>query len=220
MRRPALVGVAAFALVLAAFVAFAAIPFVTKKRDTPAAITSPPALERLSLVGIAPHHNACIPNLAIDKYAGQARFRAGTFGKPGPALRVTFSGGITSTSRIAPGWPDNSTLRVPVPAARGDALVKVCIYDDGRVPIGLYSAADRARSRALAITNGNEETSSPQFGFWEAKPVSIATRAPATVDRISVFRGPVGKPAIVWFVLVLFLLGLPLGAAWLVWRAD
>ena len=219
MRRPASIGLAAFALLLAAFIAFAAIPFATLKRDTPSAITSPPALERLSLVGIAPHHSACLPDLAIDEHAGQARFRAGTFGKPGPPLRVVFSGGITYTGRIPGGWRDNSLLRLPVPHPARDALVTACVDNDGEVPIGLYSAADRARSRALALTNGNQETSSPQFGFWEARPVSIATRAPATIERIAVFRGPIGKPAIVWLVLVLFLLALPLGAAWIVRRA-
>lgn len=218
MRRPAAIGLTAFAVVLALFVVVAAVPFVTKKRDQPASITSPPALESVSLVIVKPHQRACMPQLAMDSHARQARFKIGTFGKPGPRLAVSITPGGDTV--IAPGWADNSTLTAPVDPGGHDRLATACIADEGNVKIALYAASDRAQSRALAVVDGKRGDASPQFGFWEAGPVSIATRAPVTVERIATFRGFLSHAWIVWIALALFLVGVPCGLGWLAWRAS
>jgi hypothetical protein len=220
MRRPAVLGLGAFVVVLAAFLVFGALPFVTKKRDQPASITSPPALEKITLTVLRPRQRACMQGLAMDAHARQARFKAGSFGKPGPRLAVSVTPGTQGAEVIPPGWADNSTLTVPVDPHGRDRLASACITNDGPAKIALYSAADRSQSRALAVVDGKGTEASPQFGFWEGKPVSIATRAPTTVDRIATFRGFLSHPWFVWIVLVLFLVGVPVAVGWLAWRGG
>lgn len=218
MRRLAL---SAYVLLLALFLVFGIVPYLQKKRDFASAITSPSPLEAISLVDVKPRSAVCMSDMAIEPHARQARFRAGTYKKAGPPLTVSFRGRSYSyTRRIAGGWADNELLVVPVPGPRSSELLDICIRNEGKVRIALYSSSDRTRSRSVVTTGKRREAANPTFGFWEAKPTTLASRAGTTVDRMAVFRGPLGHPWIVWAFLVLFALGLSGGGGWLLWRAT
>jgi hypothetical protein len=158
--------------------------------------------------------------IAVEQHARQARFRAGTFGKAGPALTVTMRGAYYgATEQIAAGWEDNALQMVAVPAPKRDDLLTVCIRNNGKVRIALYASSDRTLSRSHVTVNGHLQHASPTFGFWEGKPHTLGQRAGLTVERIAVFRGPFAHAWIVWTAFVLFGLALPLGFGWLLLRA-
>jgi hypothetical protein len=216
MRRAALV---TYALALVVFVAFAVIPFVTRGRDQPAAVPNPPALSKVSLDEIAAGATLCISNIAAEPHSQVARFQVGTFGKPGPPLDLVVTGARYGTAaRERAGYADNLTheLRIsPPPRAQ---LVRACIRNGGRNRIVLYSAGDSARSRATVTVRGTSLRSTPALAFYEARKRSIAERVPLTVDRIATFRGPLSHAWIVWLVLAAFVLVLPLGVGFALWR--
>lgn len=210
MRRTALL---TYALALLVFVAFAVIPFVTRKRDQPAAVPSPNALMRVSLDEVPPGRAVCMADIAAEQHSEVARMQVGTFGKTGPPLQLTVTGqgGYRATAREPGGYPDNLTHQFRITPPPRAQLVRVCLRNGGTERIVLYSAADSARSRARVTVGGAPERATPELAFYEARRRSIAERVPLTVDRMATFRGPLSHTWIVWLVLAAFVVVLPLG---------
>jgi hypothetical protein len=218
MRKAA---VAAFVVALAAFVAFAALPFLTRTRDFPASITSPTPPTVVLLDDVRAGRRLCMNRIAIEPRSGVARFRAGTYMKPGPALTVAITGpSYRFTKRIAAGYPDNQLQQIAVPHPRAAQLVTVCIRNDGKTKIALYSGGGRSQSRSQVSLGGKTLAATPAFGFWEAKRQSIAARAAVTGERITAFRGFLGHDWLVWTILVLALAALVAGPPVALWLSG
>lgn len=208
----------AFVAGLVAFVVFAVMPFFGDQHDFPAAITSPPPLVSVALDVLHPGERLCMGRLAAERHSQVGRLKVGTYGKPGPPLELSVTGpGYRSAARVGGGYADNSVTAFHVQPPPRAMLVTVCARNAGRVKVALYSAADRAESRAAVSESGHSVHATPQFGFWEAKQRSIGERLPLVVDRMATFRGPLGYGWVVWVVLALFVFGLPLGLAGVVW---
>ena len=211
MRKVALI---AFGAAMAAFVALAAIPFLRKHHDQPAAITSPAPLQAVALDVLKPGQQLCMSGITIDPHSQQARFRVGTYGKPGPPLSVRAAGtGLSQSWQIPGRYPDNELQVLPVRPPAQSQLIRVCVRNQGRVKAAVYSAADRTHSRANVTIGKRSVYPTPTFGFWEARPRTIAERAPLTAQRIAVFRGPLGYTWVVWLVAALTALALTGGLA-------
>jgi hypothetical protein len=216
MRKAALV---TYALALLVFVAFAAIPFITRKRDQPAAVPNPPALSKVALDEIGAGATLCISDIAAEPHSQVARFQVGTFGKPGPPLDLVVTGaGYRTAARERAGYADNATHELAIAPPPRAQLVSACIRNGGRNRIVLYSAGDSARSRAHVTVRGASLRPTPALAFYEARRRSIAERVPLTVDRIATFRGPLSHTWIVWLVLAAFVIVLPLGVGFALWR--
>src|SRR5436190_21697027 len=105
MRRTVVTAVARYALGLVGFSVFVALPFVTKKRDTPAEVPSPPPLFVTDLVLVNPGSRLCMTDLALSAQSEQMRFRVGSYHRPGPPLRVTIkAAGYSAATSIPGGW--------------------------------------------------------------------------------------------------------------------
>jgi hypothetical protein len=221
MRSPSAITAGVFAAALLVFTIVLAIPFLTKKRDYPAAITSPPALTEVALDDVPPGRRLCMTQITAEPHSQVARFVVGTYGKPGPPLTLELSGArYHSSATVAAGYQDNQVHQVRVQAPPRALLVRACIRNGGRTKIALYSADDgHATSRAGVTVGDKRDIATPAFGFWEASPHSIAARAPLTVHRIAVFRGPLGYTWVVWLVLALALAGLTAGLGIVLWQA-
>jgi hypothetical protein len=221
MRRAAVTAALAFAVVVGGFLVIAGIPWATKERDYPASITSPPPLLSVDLDNVPPRDRLCMSRIAIEPRSAVARFRIGTYGKSGPPLVVELRGaGYHATKTIAGGYPDNTVQALPVPSPTRSLLLRVCVKNAGKTKIAFYSANDgHARSRAIVSLDGAPVVATPEFGFWEAKPDSLASQVTPTVHRIAVFRGPLGYTWVVWVVLFLAFLGLTLALGVALWRA-
>jgi hypothetical protein len=212
------IAVATFAIALAAF-AIAAIPFLTHDRDQPAAVPNPPPLKRVALDQVDPGGTLCMSEIAIEQRSQVARFQVGTFGKPGPPLDVVITGaGYRAVAHARGGYADNATQSLPIAPPRDDLLVRACIRNQGNDKIALYAANDSSRSRARVTVDGTSVRATPALAFYEARERSIAERVPLTVERMSTFRGLLGHEPLIWFVLILFVAGLPLGIGVVLWR--
>jgi hypothetical protein len=216
MRRAALV---AFSAALVLF-AIAAIPFVTREREQPASVPSPPPLSQVALDEIAPGGTLCMRDIAIEQHSQVARIQVGTFGKPGPPLTLAVSGpAYRATARQEGGYADNEVHSLAITPPRDAQLVRVCLRNDGDDRIALYAAADSARSRAKVSVAGKRLRATPALAFYESRKQSIADRVGVTVERMTTFRGSLGHATWpFWLVLVGFVIVIPAGAGLAIWR--
>jgi hypothetical protein len=211
MRRPVAIALGAYALALALFVAFVAVPFVTKKREIPAEVPSPAPLRTIDLVNVGPGSRICMTNLAVSAESRVVRFKVGTYRRPGPPLGVTIKAGdYSGTSSVPAGYPDNADVQVPIPPPSSGRAAAVCVRNDGRHRVAFYAAGlDPAHSRVKVTIDGSPEYSTPTLSFGEAKRVSIAERAGVTAGRIAVFRGFLDHAWVVWLLAFGMLVGVP-----------
>jgi hypothetical protein len=221
MRRTALIALGAYVGCLLVFAIAVGVPFLTKKRDIPAEVPSPPPLVETSLDVMRPGARLCMRDAAISPQTRQMRFRVGTYFRPGPPLTVTVRApGYAAQAHVAGGYKDNSTVTVALPRPPSSRLVTVCVRNTGARKLALYAAADRAHSRVLVYINGRSVTPTPTLSFNEARPVSIADRAGVTAGRIAVFRGFLDHSWIVWLLAALAVLGAPILIALGLARSD
>src|SRR3954464_11190947 len=83
MRRTALI---AFSVGLALILVFELVPWLGRKRDFPAEIPNPPALQVLALDVVPAGKRLCLREIDVTSHARQVRFQVGTYFKPGPPL--------------------------------------------------------------------------------------------------------------------------------------
>jgi hypothetical protein len=197
------------AVAIAAGTLALAIPFLARNRDYPASIPSPSPLFRVATVAVPRGQSACFENAVAEQHSAEARFRALTFGRPGPPLRLSMTGpGYSRSYDISGGYGDGE-LRVAVtPPARPTPL-RVCIANRGRQRVGLLAANDRARSRSLASVDGRPANASVVFGFWESGTVDVRRRLPDIGRRVTIFRPAFVGSGVVWALALLLVIGVP-----------
>ena len=208
MRRVAL-GLALVAL-LAAGLAWG-VPYLTGERDYVAVTPQPDPLFVVSLIPLRSGQVACMDDAVLDPRSEQARFKVGTFFRPPVPLELTIAGGsYTERVRIPATYRDSEVIRVPVRPPAEETAVSICIRNLGERRIALYAAADRTNSRSTVFVDGRQVV--PDFGitFYEREPASILDRLSTSVERATVFRGPL-TTALLWTLLLLFVVGTPAG---------
>lgn len=212
MRRAAIIG-AVVALVLGAV--FVVRPFVSQQRPTPAGIPSPASVSSTDSVPLERGHPVCFDDAVAERHAERFSFRVATPLGPAPELSVSIRGpGYDFTAPIAPGLQDGQTAEAAIPAPLVDVPVKVCIRNRGDVPIGLFAANDRARSRSTAVIEGEDTGKSVWFAFEEPRWHAITERLPVTLDRMTVFRPDYVGRGLLWILAVLFVVGAPIAIVW------
>jgi len=215
MADPRRTGPAALAAVLVVFTVVAAIPWTTERRDYPASIPQATPLFFTSVVRLAPGAEACFNHAVIEPRSEEARFRVGTIRRAGAPLLLRMDGpGYRSRSRIPGGYADNTLLEVPVTPPARATPVRVCIRNGGRTRMDLYGAADRTRSRSRTRVDGRLVRPNVAFGFWERRERTLADRLPETVERMTVMRAALIGEWLVWPLLLLGLVGVPIGLVW------
>lgn len=216
MRSAALI---AFVAGLVAVLVVEVVPWLGRERDFPAEIPNPPALQAISLDVVKGGQTICIKKIAAETHSREARFTVGTYKKPGPELELRVSApGYRAVARQEAGYADNSVLRLRIAPPPRATLVTACIANRGRTKIALYSADDRARSRAAVAVDGKRLSATPALGFWEGRSVSVADRAGVTVERMATFRGFLGHTWLLWALLALFCVGMPAALGVALWR--
>jgi hypothetical protein len=210
MRRYLLIALGVYFGALALFIGFVAVPFITKERDLPAAVPSPPPLVATSIDKLRGGQRLCMTDIAMSAESDQIRFKVGTYQRSGPPLGVSVRGaGYAGEGAVSGGYLDNSTVAVDVPAPPSGRLVTVCIHNRGSHRIAFYAAADRARSHAVVFLAGKRVAPTPTLTFNERSRVSISERAGVIAGRIAVFRGFLHHAWIVWLLAVAALVVVP-----------
>jgi hypothetical protein len=211
MRRWALFGGLASALV----VLFAAIaiarPYLTRQREYPASIPQPPSVVAIQLVRMKPGQASCLHNVVMDTHSERALFQVETYGKATVPLRLELTGdGYHATTHVAAGsYKDEGILNVPVPKPRRDVIVEACVTNAGKRPAALFATTTAEPGAVSATLDGKPVPTNPWLAFYEAKRTSIVSRLPTTIARMGIFRPPFIGGWLFWPLAALFVFGVP-----------
>jgi hypothetical protein len=187
------------------------IPYLTDERDYVAVTPQPDPLFEVALLPLRGGQVACMDDAVLDARSEQARIKVGTYFRPPVPLELTLAGGsYTERVSIPADYRDSEVIRVPIRAPAEETAVSICIRNAGDRRVALYASADRTNSRSEVLVDGRPV--GPDFGivFYEREPASILDRLPTSVERATVFRGPLTSD-LLWIVLALFVVGVPLG---------
>lgn len=162
---------------------------------------------------------ACQDEAAIPGGAGTLRLLAGTFGRPGPALRVTIEDGgrtIATGSRRA-GWVQGHVL-VPVSTVQGDrAHARVCVRNRGPAKLAL---GGRVSAPTIAAhVGGKAQTGQFRIEYDTPRPLSWWSFAGRFPSRVATVHDAFPGGATFWLWIV-FLAGAAAGVALLVVRGG
>jgi hypothetical protein len=211
MRRWALFGALAGALVLLVAAVAIGRPYLTKKRDYPASVPQPPSVVAIELVRMKPGQSVCLHDAVMDTHSERALFQVETYGKPTVPLRFALTGEDYRASVDVPAssYKDEGILDLPVPAPRRDTFVQACVTNAGRRAAALFATTAAEPGPVSATLDGEPVGPNPWLAFYEARPTSIADRLPIIVRRMGVFRPPFIGGWLLWPLAVLFVLGVP-----------
>jgi hypothetical protein len=211
MRRWALLGGMACALVLLVTAVAIGLPYLTKQRDYPASIPQPPSVVSVVLVPLNHGHSVCLHNAVMDTHSGRALFQVETYGKPTVPLRLSLSGqGYDATVHVpASSYKDEGIINVPVPAPRRDVFVRACFMNLSKRPASLFATTSAELAPVKTTDNGQLLGTNAWLAFYEAKRTSIAHRLPTIIARMSVFRPPFIGGWLLWPLGALFALAVP-----------
>jgi hypothetical protein len=187
------------------------VPYLTGERDYVAVTPQPDPLFEVALLPLRGGQVACMDDAVLDPRSEQARFKVGTYFRPPVPLELTIAGGsYTEHVSVPADYRDSEVIRVPIRPPARETAVSICIRNLSDRRVALYASADRTNSRSQVLVDGRRVV--PDFGivFYEREPASILERLPTSVERATVFRGPL-TPALLWIVLALFVVGTPLG---------
>jgi hypothetical protein len=186
------------------------VPFLTGERDYVAVTPQPDPLFTVSLIPLRGGQVACMDDAVLDPRSEEARFKVGTYFRPPVPLELTIAGDSYTEHRTISEYEDSEVIRVPIDPPEEETAVSVCIRNLGDRRIALYAAADRTNSRSTVFVDGTPAPADFGIVFYEREPVSVLDRLPTSVERATVFRGPVTTD-ILWILLALMVVGVPAG---------
>lgn len=212
----------AAALVLVVFAIGALLwyaPWLTEQRIVPASTPSLEGISSRAAVKLPGGKSACIRPLPLDPNVRQVRMLLDTRGRRAPAVELTMTGpgGYHATGRFAGYPPSDASLVVarlseaPPQAADG----QLCLHNTGRRAIGLVGTGE-AESVTLPVTYVGDKPPGevdPAITFLSGKQRSLLQQAGTIIDRAALFTGAI-PGWLMWPLALLFVLGLPVGAAW------
>ena len=211
MRRWALLGALAGALVLLIAAVAIGRPYLTRQRDYRASVPQPPSVVAVQQVRVKPGHAVCVHDAVMDTHSERVLFQVDTYGKGSVPLRVTLAGrGYRATVNVpASAYENRSILNLPAPAPDRDVFVTACVANAGRRSVALEASTSAEPGPVFATLDGERVPTNPWLAFYEAKPTSIAHRLPTIVSRMGIFRPPFIGAWLLWPLGVLFVLGVP-----------
>jgi hypothetical protein len=138
-------------------------------------------------------------------------------GSPRVAMTLTGPGSFRATAQFARYPPSGATVVVArlsdAPRATGDG--ELCLHNTGRRAIGLVGTAE-SESLTLPMTYVGHKPPSevdPAITFLSGEHRSLVDQSGTIFDRAAGFTGVI-PGWLMWPLALLFLLALPLGAAW------
>ena len=189
---------------------------LTRREHRVDATPSPPPLAQLALVRLPGGASACLSHVVVDGGSQVARFRVGTFGRPGPRLTVAAAG---RRYDVPAGFADNAEVAVALRPPRRTLVTRVCITDRGRRPVALYGSDElRTRSRVAVTVDGRPVRPDVTLELDRARARSVLGELSAVVERATRWR-PGVAPWLVWALLVAVLVGIPGGALYALGRS-
>ena len=212
----------AAALVLAVFAIGALLwyaPWLTEQRIVAASTPSLDGISYRAEVKLPGRKTACIRPLPLDPNVREVQMLLDTRGNRAPAVDLTLTGpgGYRATGRFAGYAPSGASIVVArlSQAPRQTADGQLCLHNTGRRAIGLVGTSE-PESVTLPVTYVGDKPPGevdPAITFLSGKQRSLTQQAGTILDRAAEFTGAVPS-WLLWPLALLFVFGLPLGAAW------
>ncbi len=204
--------VAGAAIVLIVLLATLVLPYLEEDRRVATEVPQPAPLFSVSLVEMLAGQQACMDEIGLLPGRQVAEMRIGTYGKPAVPLLLTLSAaGYRQTVSVPPTYVNNGLLDVPFTGPAGPVEGSVCVTNEGHVPVALYASADRTKSRSTTTVGTGLWPANFDLAFYAAKRQSLLDQAATIMRRLRVFHAHVGL-GLLWFLAVLFVIGVPLAA--------
>ena len=141
------------------------------------------------------------------------RFKAGTFGQPGPPLDVTIANPtgqrFYGEGRIEGGYADDAHVVADVGHVTAGKQIAVCLENVGDRRVELYGNAALAHAPSGAVLGQRALAGDLAVVFLRDDGASLLSLIPDMVDRMSLFHGSWVEPWVVWLLLALAFLGVP-----------
>jgi hypothetical protein len=205
MRRVALV--TGLGLLVAAAAVWG-VPYLTRDRHYYATTPQPKPLFTATTIPLRPGQRACLDRAVVDQHSEQARLLV--HGRAVP-LELSLSGaGYRAAARVPATYADSRPFEVAVHPPAGPVEVTICVRNAGTRRIALFASDDRTKSRSQVRVDGRAVAPNFDIVFTERRPVSIAERLPASLQRASAFRFFGISPVTLWPLLILFAVSVPL----------
>jgi hypothetical protein len=166
-------------------------------------------------VQLAPEQEACQGPIAVPDGGAfdGAEQPVGTYGQPGPELRVTLrdaNGRAVARHTLRAGYRDGSTVEIPFGRRIDRQGLVLCFENRGRTDAGLYgTGGNPVVDSALRVDDGDDTQADLALTFTRPSR-SVLAAAPDVFDRATLFRSP-RLPAILFAIV---LLALVVGAGW------
>ena len=221
-RRVALFAASLFVLLVAE--AYWYEPYLTNPRVIVTSTPSPFPRGDVTRVRVPPKKAACVDLVGLGAQSENAVIRLATRGRPPEPVAFELRG---------PGYRHRSVVRryrsledvvIPIAPPPEDLLVEGCVRNLGDEPVFAVGSKEggRVQSRSATRVDGEEIAADVGLVILEREPASLVARAGTIVERAAAWK-PFG-PALAWFVVVLVILVVPLGAlgafAWSTGRED
>lgn len=208
-------------LVIAVYVAGALHwyrPFLTQERTVVVSTPSLEALYSLKEVRLRPGQHACISPLPLDPDVRSVRLVLHPRGSGGIPLSFALRApGYVGRGRFA-AYPAGATVPViapvrPTPALTADGTL--CVRNEGRRTVGLVGT-DEPQTVSLPATSVDGKPPGPvdpAVTFLNNGPRSVVDLAGTIIGRASDFTGGAAPAWLLWPLVLLLVLGVPLGIA-------
>jgi hypothetical protein len=194
MHRPFAVAVA---LALAVLIAAAALD------DRERAFTTGLPANDLA-ASLRPGEQDCADGIDAPVRFQRVRLVVGTYGRPGPALRVALTeagGGRRLGGAAVPGgYPDNGSVEMTVGDVPGGIRLRVCVRNTGSSVLALFgNKPDRDPERSTV----------PAVVFIREPPTTMLSLVPEAVHRSALFKPGWYGPWTTWLLLAVAALAVP-----------
>jgi hypothetical protein len=171
---------------------------------------------------VAPGQLACESPVVSPRAFAAVGFQLGTYGRPGPPLRLTVRGAGPSGSpgarraalaagRLPAGARDGAHVRVSTGrAVAAHRRVAVCVRNLGDHPVALYGGinADTAPTSRLTLA-GRAVNSDLELTLYRPHAHSALSQLQTMLDRASLWHPGWVAPWVLWLFLALAALGAP-----------
>ncbi len=185
------------------------VPFLSKDRVLPAAIPQPSPLFGTAVVPLRAGAEACMRNAVVDDRSEVAHIKVGTRRKAGQPLSFRITAGDYVVERRHPStYRDNDTVTFTMKPSRTPRKAVICVGNEGRLPVDLYAAADRTRTRGETRVDGRRVFPNFTILFTERGEAGFGARFATIAHRLATFRP--GGAWLPWALAILLLGAVPL----------
>lgn len=164
------------------------------------------------VVEIPPGGVACQEPIGVSAAFATVNVGLGTYFKPGPELEVSVRD-VESRENLGhgvlpAGYPDNQKHLIAVGDIPEERMVAVCLQNNGRRSVGVYSGKRDASSSDTTV-NGEFRRHDMDLIFYRDNSTTMLSLVPEAFDRAALWMPGAVRGWVIWVLAALVLLAVP-----------